>query len=104
MNSYTQPLDLVIRFPLNFDIWAPPRQRPTGRYMTILEPLSELPTSPTSPTSLPATLSTPALRDVPHFVDINLDDDDTPTQSPVRVFLSRVSGFLRRVFRTKMDA
>ncbi|XP_067670571.1 uncharacterized protein [Haliotis asinina] len=101
MNSYSQALDLVIRFPLNFDIWAPPRQRPTGRYMTILEPLSEL---PTPPTSLANHLSIPVLCDAPHFVDINLDDDDTPTQSPVRLFLSRVSGFLRRVFRVKVDA
>ncbi|XP_071081649.1 uncharacterized protein [Haliotis cracherodii] len=101
MSSYTQAVDLVIRFPLNFDIWAPPRQRPTGRYMTILEPLSEL---PIPPTSVPASFSTPVLRDAPHFVDIDLDDDKAPTQSPVRVFLSRVSGFLRRVFRVKMDA
>ncbi|XP_071096479.1 uncharacterized protein [Haliotis cracherodii] len=99
MSSYSQAVDLVIRFPLNFDIWAPPRQHPTGRYMTILEPLSEL---PVPPTSIPD--PTPVLRDAPHFVDINLDDDDTPTQSRVRVFLSRVSGFLRRVFRVKMDA
>ncbi|XP_071093531.1 uncharacterized protein [Haliotis cracherodii] len=101
MSSYTQAVDLVIRFPVNFDIWAPPRQRPTGRYMTILEPLSEL---PIPPTSVPAPFSTPVLRDVPHFVDIDLDDDDAPTQSLVRVLLSRVSGFLRRVFRVKMDA
>ncbi|XP_048252011.1 uncharacterized protein LOC125380034 isoform X2 [Haliotis rufescens] len=101
MSSYAQAVDLVIRFPLNFDIWAPPRQRRPGRYMTILDPLSEL---PTPPTSLPAPLSTPVLSDAPHFVEINLADDDTPTQSQVRVFLSRVSGFLRRVFRVKMDA
>ncbi|XP_067656633.1 uncharacterized protein [Haliotis asinina] len=103
MSSYTQALDLVIRFPLNFDIWAPPRQRPTGRYMTVPEPLSDLPVPPTSIPD-PAPLSDPVLRDAPHFVDIDLDDDDTPTQSPVRVFLSHVSGFLRRVFRGKMDA
>ncbi|XP_071089736.1 uncharacterized protein [Haliotis cracherodii] len=103
MSAYTQALDLVIRFPLNLDIWAPPRQRPTGRYMTILEPLSELPVPSTSIPD-PAPLSASVPRDAPYFVDINLDDDDTPTQSPVRVFLSRVSGFLRRVFRVKMDA
>ncbi|XP_071093288.1 uncharacterized protein [Haliotis cracherodii] len=101
MSPYAQAVDLVIRFPLNFDIWAPPRQHRPGRYMTILDPLSEL---PTPPTSLPAPLSTPVLSDASHFIEINLDDDDTPTQSPVRVILSRVSGFLRRVFRVKMDA
>ncbi|XP_067649097.1 uncharacterized protein [Haliotis asinina] len=103
MNQYDK--DLIIRFPLNFDIWAPPRQRPTCRYFTILEPLSELPV-PHTPTSVSSSMSLthtcPTLPDDSHFEEIDLNEEDPQLQLTVR---SRVARFFSSVFRVrKMDA
>ncbi|XP_071115956.1 uncharacterized protein [Haliotis cracherodii] len=104
MNQYDK--DLIIRFPLNFDIWAPPRQRATCRYFTILDPLSELPASHTpNSVSTSVSLTSPTLPDASHFEEIDLHEEVTQPQSTVRTIRSRVTGFFRSVFRArKMDA
>ncbi|XP_046573914.1 uncharacterized protein LOC124281953 [Haliotis rubra] len=110
MNRYVQDLDLVVRFPLNFAIWAPAASRKRPCVQTQPCPISDLPT-PNTPISSPDpaswSVSVPINNiiylDDSHFVEIPLGDDKEP-QSRVRELLSRVTKFLRRVFSAgKMD-
>ncbi|XP_071083078.1 uncharacterized protein [Haliotis cracherodii] len=111
MNSYVQDLDLVVRFPLNFAIWAPPAPRKRPSVQTRPCPLSDLPTPHTpvssqDPVSMSVSVPIPDIiyLDDSHFVEVLLCDDKEP-HSPVRELLSRVAKFFRRVFSAgKMDA